>query len=123
MLNVQGDLRLRIEKAMPDVAVRVSIPKPPDVMPASLITVRREGGHIVNSLIDAPGIGIYCYGNSESEAYKLAERVAEFMQTLSFADGYADIVQETMASDPDTELKKYRWYLSYSLKTYKPKEV
>lgn len=115
-LNVMGDLRERLQKAL-SVSVHVKVPK--DRKPP-LVTVTREGGHRLNSLQDRPGVGIYCYGNSEDEAWKLADKVADFMESLPFSDGYELIEQEAMYSDPDPDTREPRWYLSYTITTHNP---
>lgn len=116
-LNVQGDLRRRINEALGvDVAITV-----PFERPETLVTVIREGGRRENDLIDAPGVGIYCYAPTEQKAWELADQVADFMAGLKFADGYATVEQEAMYSDRDVNTNSPRWYLTYSLKTYVPK--
>lgn len=117
-LNVQGDLRKRLADAFSPVEVKVNVP---ENRPEKLITVTREGGYRVNKLQDSPGIGIYCYAPTEQQAWELADKVADFMESLSFADGYELVAQETMYSDPDPYVKNQpRWYLSYTITTHKP---
>lgn len=118
MLNVQADLRGRLALALAPVEVRVRVP---EKRPSSLVTVRREGGYRENRLIDSPGVGIYCYAPTEAEACALADRVADAMQALGYADGYARVSMEAMRSDPDPDADDApRWYLSYTIKTYEP---
>lgn len=114
--NVVGDLRLRIEEAL-ETPAYVHVPKD-RVLP--LITVNREGGHNLNKLLDRPGIGIYCYGRSEEEAWQIAERVAALFKSLTYADGYEVVEQEQMRSDPDPDTRENRWYLSYTITTHNP---
>lgn len=116
-LNVQGDLRKRLADALAPIEVRVNVPED---RPETLVTVTREGGARLNVLQDSPGIGIYCYAPTEQKAWELADKVADFMQELQFADGYELIVQETMYSDPDPYTRTPRWYLSYTITTHKP---
>lgn len=123
MLNAQRDLRRRLAGAFPDYKVSTSVPKPPEDFPQRLVTVTREGGRRLNRLIDGPGIGIYCYAPTENEASEMAEKVADFMEGLPFEAGYADVSQEVMKSDQDMLTKSPRWYLSYTFRTYEPKEA
>lgn len=122
VLDVQQDLRLRLEQAL-GVKVCVDVPKK---RPDCLVRVHREGGHKHNALIDGPGIGIYCWAPTEYEASILADRVADAMQALRFEDGYSNVEQEACYSDRDPDTRTPRWYLSYTLRTYykptKPKE-
>lgn len=117
MLNVQADIRERLQAALPDVAVRVSVPAD---RPARLVVVRRSGGSERNALIDAPGVEMQCWGVTEAEACELAHSVAAAMRSLAFADGYASVEQQTMHSDYDQLARSPRWYLDYSLRTYTP---
>lgn len=116
-LNVQADLRARLEEALAPVEVRASVPAD---RPQRLVTVTREGGGRDNALIDSPGIGIYCWAPTEAEAAELSERAAEVIESLPFLAGYARVEKESQRSDPDTESRSPRWYLSYSMKTFKP---
>lgn len=118
-LNVQGDLRRRLSEALAPTEVRARVPED---RPATLVTVAREGGSRKNALIDGPGMGIYCWAPSEQEAWELADAVADAMAALPFSGGYARVEQEAMYSDPDPETRSPRWYLSYTIATYKPKE-
>ena len=118
MLNIQKDLRRRLASAFPDAVVKRFVP---EEIPALLITVNREGGRRQNKLIDSPGIGIYVWGESELETSEMADEVADFMASLAFSEGYASVVQEAMYSSPDPDTKRSRWYLSYTIQTYKPK--
>ena len=118
MPDVQGGLRRSLASALPDVEVRVSVPDP---RPPTLVVVRREGGRRENALIDRAGVGIDCWAPTEADAYALADRVAGAMDELRFADGWADVSMESMRSDYDVVAKSPRWYLSYTIKAYKPK--
>ena len=117
-LNVQGDLRQRLDDYLDDVKVSVTVPFE---RPEKLVTVMRMGGRRRDALIDAPNIGIYCYAPTEQEAWELADKVADFIESLKFADGYAVIEMDSMYSDRDENTNSPRWYISYSLLTYKPK--
>ena len=118
MLDVQGGLRRALAAALPGVEVRVSVPDP---RPSTLVVVRREGGAYENALIDRAGVGIDCWAPTEAEAWELADEVAGAMSALTFADGFATVRMESMRSDYDVVSKCPRWYLSYTLQTYKPK--
>lgn len=118
-LNVQGDLRRRLADALAPTEVRVRVP---DSRPERLVTVTREGGSRRNALLDGPGIGIYCWAPTEQEAWELADAVADEMAALPFSAGYASAVQEAMYSDPDPDTRSPRWYLSYTVTTYKPRD-
>ena len=102
-LNVQADVRARLAAALAPIEVRVSVPDP---RPATLVVVTREGGHRLNALQDRPGV--------------LAERVGDLMQALAFADGYEDVAEESMRSDPDPDTRSPRWYASYTITTHRP---
>lgn len=118
MLNIQSDLIERLARAFPDATVKRFVP---ETIPKKLITVRREGGPRQNKLIDAPGVGIFAWGESELDASMLADSIADVMDCLGFQDGYASVTQETMYSSPDPDTDHPRWYLSYTIQTYEPK--
>ncbi len=120
MLDIQKDLRERLAAAFPGIPVSIRVP---ERIPKALITLSREGGGRENRLIDGPGIGILCWAESEAEASKLADNVADFMESLPFADGYSSVHQEAEYSAPDPITKKPRWRLSYTFKTYQPKGI
>lgn len=111
-----GDLRTRIQA---DTGTKCYVNVPAS-RPETFVTVTREGGARENRLIDRPGVGIYCYAPTEAKAWALAESVADLMETLPFADGYATVEQEAMYSDPDPDTRDPRWYLSYTIRTYEP---
>ena len=117
MLNVQADIRERLQAALPDVPVRVAVPAD---RPARLVVVRRSGGRERNALIDAPGVEMQCWGATEAEACEIAGRVAAAMRSLPFSGGYASVDQQSMLSDYDQLARSPRWYLDYSLRTYTP---
>lgn len=120
MLNIQADLRARLEVALNDVEVCVDVPAQ---RPPTLVVVRRDGGaRDTNSIIDRPTIEIECWDKTEAGACNLANEVAEIIATLPFTEGYANITQDAMYSDFDLVAKSPRWYLSYSFATYQPKE-
>ena len=118
MLDIQTDLRKRLCTAFPSITVSVRVPERP---PKRFVTISREGGRRENRLIDSPGIGILCWAESEAEASSLANAIADFIDNLSFEDGYADVYQEAAYSAPDPITKKPRWRMSYTIKTYQPK--
>lgn len=116
-LDVQADLIRRLSDAFPNATVARHVPaKRPDL----LITVRREGGRRLNGLQDAPGVGIEVWASTDYACARTADGVADFMEGLSFSDGYERVTQEAEYSDPDTASKAPRWYLSYSLVTHVP---
>lgn len=117
MLDIQTDLVSRLARAFPQAVVKRFVP---EKLPELLITVRREGGHRQNGLVDAPGVGIEVWGPSEVDASGTADEVADFLATLEFSEGYASIVQEAMYSSPDPDTDHPRWYLSYTFQTYQP---
>lgn len=117
MLDVLKDLRKKLADAFPDIEAHVKVPDP---RPSRLIVIRRGGGRWQDRLIDSPGIHIECWAPSESEAQNMADKVADFMESLRFADGYADVHMESMYSDPDPMSKSPRYFISYTLKTYDP---
>lgn len=118
-LNVQGDLRARLTEALAPIKVKVYVPSN---RPPKCVSVIREGGARRNALLDGPGIGIYCFAPTEQQAWELADSVADVMATLPFEGGYARVKQEAMYSDPDPDTKSPRWYLSYTITTFKPNE-
>lgn len=118
-LNVQSDLRRRLSVALAPVEVRVKVP---ESRPSKLVTVSREGGARKNALLDGAGIGIYCWAPSEQEAWELADKATDAMAALPFSGGYAKIDMEAMYSDPDPDTGCPRWYLSYTITTFIPKE-
>lgn len=118
MLDIQKDLRKRLKAAFPDVPVHIRVPKS---MPKRLITLTREGGRRQDALVDAPGVGILCWAETEQDAWELADSTADLMAMLPFSEGYADVYMEAMYSAPDPDTKKPRWRLSYTIKTYEPK--
>lgn len=116
-LNVQADIRSRLEEALAPVEVRASVPAD---RPRTLVVVTREGGGRDNALIDSPGVGIYCWAPTEAEAAELSDRAAAVVESLPFSAGYARIEKESHRSDAETETRSPRWYLSYTLKTFEP---
>lgn len=117
ILNVEADLRERLSEALAPVVVRASVPDP---RPDELVTVSREGGRRENALIDSAGIGIYCYAESKQRAWEMADATADAVAGLPFAAGYARVDMEAMYSDPDPLSKSPRYYLSYTIKTFRP---
>ncbi len=115
MLNAQGDIRARLADYLDPIPVKVNVPKD---RPETFVVVSRLGGKRENRLIDRPAISIYCYAPTEQKAWELADKVADFIDRLSFADGYASVVQETMYSDTDITTRTPRWYMRYTIKTY-----
>lgn len=117
-MDVVADLIARIASALPEA--RVAAYAEGD-HPAPFITVTREGGRHQDALLDRAGIGVYCWGASEMETRDLAEEVAALMETLAFADGYAAVEQVSMRSDPDPLAGCPRWYLSYTVTNFNPR--
>lgn len=116
-LNVQADLRRRLEEAL-GVPVRVAVPAQ---RPATFAVVRRNGGGRVNSLQDRAGVDVYSYAPTEEAAAALAARVSDFMQGLprrAFLAGYESCDEETVRSDPDGGTGGARWYASYTITTH-----
>lgn len=118
-LNVQADLRSYLEEGLPGVPVKVAVPKE---FSGELVVVRRDGGGRENALVDSAGVGIQMWADTEAEAAELAERVGDLMQAAPFVRGYARVTEESMRSDYDLYRSRPRWYASYTIKTYKPKE-
>ena len=119
MLNVQADVRRRLSEMLAPVPVKVSVP---ENMPDEFVTVRRDGGAWENGLLDKAGLEIYAWAKSEADACALAEKTADAMASLCFADGYASVRMEQMCSDADPNTRKPRWYLSDTIKNFKPTE-
>lgn len=82
------------------------------------ITLRREGGGALDSHRDGPGIGVYCWEETEAKAALLAKRVSKAMQKIVFEHGVAKVVEEALYSAPDPKSHTPRWYGSYTLTTY-----
>lgn len=118
MLDIQTDLRRRLAQAFPESTVKRFVP---ETIPSRLITVHREGGRRQNALVDSPGVGIYVWASTELETAQMADEISDFMASLAFSEGYATVSQETMYSSPDPDTDHPRWYLSYTIQTYKPK--
>lgn len=114
-LDTVVDLVDRMKQAL-DVEIGAHVPK---TRPKEYIRVWREGGARQNKLIDRVGIGIYCWSDTEYHTMKLAEKIADFMQTLKFSEGYDSVEQEIMHTDADPDVREPRWYLSYTLHTHK----
>ncbi len=120
MLNVQADLRARLEKAL-GVPAYVNVP---EKRPKSFVVVKRNGGHRLNRHQDRPGVDIYSYAPTEAQAASLATKASAFMDALqrdrdAFVSGYVLCAEETMRTDPDesTDPPTPRWYGSYTLTT------
>lgn len=117
-LNVQADLRARLEKAT-GVPAFVNVP---EERPKSFLVVKRNGGHRLNLLQDLPGVDVYSYAPTEAQAADLAARVSDLMLSLprtAFLAGYETCDEETVRTDPDTDAGSPRWYASYTLTTHK----
>lgn len=116
-LDVQADLVRRLGAALSPVPVAAVVH---EAHPVPAVYVWREGGRVLDSVRDRPGVGVWCYGESELEASDLAQAVDSAMRALTFAEGYDDVEQESMRRDWDPDERKPRWYLSYTLTTHKP---
>ncbi|WP_165247477.1 hypothetical protein [Adlercreutzia sp. ZJ141] len=116
-LNVQADVRKRLEDALSPVEVRVRAPADCSV---PLVVVYREGGARENTLVDRAGIRIYCWAKTEQEAFELADAACDVIDALPFSGGYADVFQESFYSDPDPDSRLPRWTASYTVATYVP---
>lgn len=121
MLNVQADIRQRLEGALGGVEVRVKVPAD---RPAELVTVTRIGGHSLDALRDDAQIAVMCWAKTEQRAFELANSVNQFMLDLrahGFSVGYSDVTCNSIRSFPDPdEPKQPRWFASYTLRTYEP---
>lgn len=119
-MDVVADLISCLEAALPDVSVATYIE---GEHPAPFVTVTREGGRHQDALLDRAGIGVYCWEASEVKTHDLAERVSATIESLPFEKGYATVEQVSMRSDPDPIARCPRWYLSYTITNFKPKEI
>ena len=115
-LDVQGDVRRRLAAALAPVDVRVSVPDP---RPGELIVVTRSGGRRLDGLRDRAGVDVLCWAPTEARARELADAADEAMRSLPFSGGYALVEQEVARSDRDMDSGSPRWYLSYTVTTYK----
>lgn len=120
MLNVQADLRERLEKSL-GVPAYVNVP---EKRPETFVVVKRNGGHRLSRYQDRPGVDIYSYAPTEAQAASLAYRASGFMDGLprdrdAFVSGYVLCAEETLRTDPDesTDPPAPRWYGSYTLTT------
>lgn len=95
--------------------VRATVPNP---RPSPFVYVKREGGGRLDRHRDRPGIGIFCWAETEAKAASLAMEVSEAMQGLELEKGVAKVTEEIIYSAPDPEDKTPRWYGSYTLTTY-----
>lgn len=116
-LNVQADVRSRLQAALTGATVRVSVPDP---VPLPLVVVRREGGRMADQLNDHAGIGVDVWARTEAEAADLAMAASEAILTLPLADGYSRKHEETLMSDYDTDRDLPHWYGSYTVNCYRP---
>lgn len=114
-LNAVADIRQRLEDYLQDVPVKINMPKD---RPDTIVLVSRLGGKRQNKLIDRPAIIFYCYAPTEQEAWELANKTADYIDNLPFSEGYGQITQEIMYSDPDPDTRTPRWYMRYSIQTY-----
>lgn len=114
-LNAQALVRSALADALPDATVRVSVPNP---RPPSFVLVRREGGSMADAYRDMPGIGVFCWAETEAKACDLASRASIAMLALEHVRGVARVDEEILLSSPDPEDKSPRWYGSYTLTTY-----
>lgn len=114
-LNVQADVRERLEKALAPIPVKVNVP---ENRPPTLVVVFREGGRRLNSLQDRAGIGVNCWAPTEAEASELADRISDVILHLPFEAGYDLVREESLRSDPDPNAKVPRWYGSYTITTH-----
>ncbi len=119
-LNVQADIRKRLADYLAPIAVCVNVPED---RPQTLVVISREGGRKLDALRDLVGLGVFAWADSEASAYKLMERVSDYILNLKFADGYALVHEETIKSSYDIQAKSPRWYASYTITTYKPKGI
>lgn len=118
-MNVQARVRSALAAALPGVEVRVSVPDP---RPEALVVVRREGGRRENGLVDRAGVGVDVWARTEADASELAMRVSDAMLGLSFADGFARVEEESLRSDYDAFASSPRWYGSYTVWNFSPRE-
>lgn len=116
-MDVQAEVRRHLEAALGGVAVRTSVPDP---RPRELVVVRREGGRRQDALVDSPGIGVDVWAPTEARACEIAHAAADAMAALPFADGFAAVSEEVLASQYDRLARSPHWYASFSLKTFKP---
>lgn len=118
MLNVQADIRERLQAALPDVPVRVAVPAD---RPARLVVVRRSGGRERNALIDAPGVEMQCWGATPRRRHaSWRTRSPQPCAPSRSPTATRPVEQQTMHSDYDQLARSPRWYLDYSLRTYTP---
>ena len=118
MLNVVGTMRELLEQAL-ELPVYVNVPA---TRPARFIVINRGGGAWVNRVLDRAGINVYTYGESEADAYELMERTCEVIRALPFKQGFSLMEMENMRSDYDLTTKVHRWYSSWTITNYQPKE-
>ncbi|MBS5865715.1 MAG: hypothetical protein KIC37_05095 [Coriobacteriaceae bacterium] len=98
----------------------------PENLPDEFVLVSREGGHRLDALRDRPGIRIECYARTESKAKNISDIVSELLCALPrycFKDGIATVKEEIRYSDYDDKRLRSKWYASYTITTYKPKET
>lgn len=118
MLNVVGETRRRLAEAL-GVPAYVNVPQD---RPREFVVVNRGGGAWENGLVDRAGLNVYAYAQTEGAAYELMERACEAMRSLPFEAGYCCASMESMRSDYDLDAREHRWYSSWTIKTYEPKE-
>ncbi len=118
-MNVQGELRRILARALAPVEVRVNVPAE---RPAELVTVRRRDGAAQKRVYEDSSIEVMCWAETEQRAFELMESVRDAMAGLEFADGFADVTEKTVRSDYDLVGRSPRWYALFSIKTYRPNE-
>ncbi len=118
MLNIVGQTRQYLADAL-DLPVYVNVPQD---RPAEFVVINRGGGAWENDLIDRAGINIYTYAPTEGAAYELMDKVCAIVRKLPFSQGYCSIDMESLYSDYDITTKVHRWYSSWTIRTYQPKE-
>ncbi len=116
-MNVQGELRRILARALAPVEVRVNVPAE---RPAELVTVRRRDGAAQKRVYEDSSIEVMCWAATEQRAFELMESVRDALAALEFADGFADVSEKTVRSDYDLVGRSPRWYGLFALKTYLP---
>ena len=109
-LNIQGDVRRRLQEHFKGFTVAVSVP---EKRKFPLVVVRRTGGAQEEGL-DRATLTVLVWDTTEQKADAIA--------LLPFYAGYAKVKETSFYSDFDTSTKSPRYHISFNVWTYLPKE-
>lgn len=117
-LNIQGDVRRRLQEHFKGFSVAVSVP---EKRKFPLVVVRRTGG-AQEEVLDRATLTVLVWDTTEQKAYDAAAAVSDAIALLPFYAGYAKVKETSFYSDFDTSTKSPRYHISFNVWTYLPKE-